>query len=597
MMTTGRIRAVAGPTLAAALAGALAAVVVHRAAPAPSAVVARGSEDAFATGLHRREIPPRGRPQRWTTESARVQFRFLSADAATVEVGIRGQRAPVAVAVDGVVAGILEPGRTAAAFTVPAGRPVREVELRTVPFVAGADGRLLGTLFERVTVRQEPRALPPPGLVLVFALPAALAAAAAAASGWGTRPASLAGVGTAALAGAVLFPAGVVRSPYALTLATSLAAVAVASGVFGRLWERVRPGAGRSAFVALAAAAVVQVVLGASPLMVVSDAVFHGNNLGRVAAGDWFLTSVTQHARPFRFPYGVSFYGLLVPFLRAGIDAVALVRWGASLAGVAAAAGLFGVLAARGPARAALAVVILQLLPGTFDVLSFGNLSNAFAQGVTVLFFAWWAGRARGTWALGALLFALAATAHLSAFIVLVVMGGALHWSRRTEIAGDRARAFALAAGVLTSSAYYASFLPLVADQLARLAEGGGAGGAGGETLAAAVVRQVLAAVAQWGVPAILLGAFGWPEREGTGRDLRAAWAAGGALAVVALVTPLDVRYVYALTFAVAVAAATGGLALWRRGGVRRVLAALWGAALLGLGALGVAQAVWQRYR
>src|SRR6185436_3091122 len=174
-----------------------------------------------------------------------------------------GQRAPVAVAVDGLVVGMLAPGQASGVFDVPAGRPVREVELRTVPFVAGGDGRRLGALLERVTVRQVPRTLPPLGLVLVLALPAAAAAAAAAAVGWRALPASLAGAGTAALAAAVLAPSGVVRSPYAVTLAALLAAVAVASAVFGRLWERSQPGAGRWAFVALASAAVVQVALGA----------------------------------------------------------------------------------------------------------------------------------------------------------------------------------------------------------------------------------------------------------------------------------------------------------------------------------------------
>jgi hypothetical protein len=87
---------------------------------------------------------------------------------------------------------------------VPAGRAVREVELRTVPFVAGGDGRRLGALLERVTVLQAPRSLPPLGLVLVLAVPAALAAAAAGAAGWRPLPATLAGVGTAALASAVL---------------------------------------------------------------------------------------------------------------------------------------------------------------------------------------------------------------------------------------------------------------------------------------------------------------------------------------------------------------------------------------------------------
>ena len=144
----------------------------------------------------------------------------------------------------------------------------------------------------------------------------------------------------------------------------------------------------------------VQVVVGASPLMIVSDAVFHANNLARVAEGNVFLTSMTQHATPFRFPYGVSFYALLTPLYRAGLDPVGLVRWGAALAGVAAAGGLFAALVPRGPRLAAAAVGVLQLLPGTVDVLSFGNLSNAFAQAVTVLFFAWWvSGRAaRGWW-------------------------------------------------------------------------------------------------------------------------------------------------------------------------------------------------------
>jgi hypothetical protein len=594
MTTMDRLRAAFGAALAAALAGTVLAAVVNRAAPAPTASVALGNEDAFAIGLHQREIPPRGRPQRWTTESARVRFRFLTADAATVEVGVRGQRAPVAVAIDGVVAGVLQPGATAAAFVVPPGRPVREVELRTVPFAAGGDGRLLGALFERVTVRQAPRALPPLGLALVLALPAAVAAAAAAGSGWRVAPAALGGAGAAALAAAILWPSGVARSPYAVTLAALLAACAVAAGAFAVVWERARPGAGRWAFVALGSAAVVQVVLGASPLMVVSDAVFHANNLGRVAAGNWFLTSVTQHARPFRFPYGVSFYGLLVPLLHTGLDAVALVRWGASLAGVAAAAGLFALLVPRGPALAALSVVVLQLLPGTVDVLSFGNLSNAFAQGVTVLFFAWWAGRARGTWAAGALLFALAATAHLSAFVVLVAMGASLAWFRRAGLAADRTRALALAGGLLASGAYYASFVPLVAGQLARMGEGGGPGGDG---LAAAVVRQALTVLGQWGAPAILLAAWGWPERDGVGSDLRAVWSAGAVLAAVALLSPLDVRYVYALGFAAAAAAAAGCRALWRQGGVRRGAAILAGVALLALGGLAAAQALWQRYR
>ena len=63
----------------------------------------------------------------------------------------------------------------------------------------------------------------------------------------------------------------------------------------------------------MTAAWLVQGVLATSPVMVVSDVVFHANKLARVAGGDFFPTSVTQHAPPFRFPYGVSFYALLAP--------------------------------------------------------------------------------------------------------------------------------------------------------------------------------------------------------------------------------------------------------------------------------------------
>src|SRR6185295_15941596 len=42
-----------------------AAAGLDRFAPAPSADVSRGSEDAFATGLEPRELVPRQGPQRW----------------------------------------------------------------------------------------------------------------------------------------------------------------------------------------------------------------------------------------------------------------------------------------------------------------------------------------------------------------------------------------------------------------------------------------------------------------------------------------------------------------------------------------------------
>jgi hypothetical protein len=137
--------------------------------------------------------------------------------------------------------------------------------------------------------------------------------------------------------------------------------------------------------------------------MVVSDVGFHANKLAAAAAGDLFPVSVTQHAHPFRIPYGVSYYAALAPLARAGLDTVMLVRAGAALAGLAATAALFllalsaiGPYAARGgrgppagpPRRFRRRVFVREPV-------------HAFGQSATVLFFCWWAGRAPGRWPIG----------------------------------------------------------------------------------------------------------------------------------------------------------------------------------------------------
>jgi hypothetical protein len=91
----------------------------------------------------------------------------------------------------------------------------------------------------------------------------------------------------------------------------------------------------------------------------------------------------------------------------------------------------------------------------------------------------------------------------------------------------------------------------------------------------------------------------GWPalRRQGLDRDLLAFWLAGVALAVVAAATPLEVRYLHALTLPVAVAAGVGLDRLWSRGWAARsagLALGLWQAALAGQGIL---EGVVSRYR
>jgi len=370
--------------------------------------------------------------------------------------------------------------------------------------------------------------------------------------------------------------------------------------LFARWRERRVPGAGPWAFAAGLLAFLVQVLAATSPAMVVSDEVFHANNLTRVAGGEWFITSVTQHARPFRFPYGVSFYALLVPLLRLGVDAVALVRGAAGWSGLAASLGLFALLAPTGAARAGLAVIVLQLIPGAFDPYSFGNLSNVFGQAMTTLFFCWWAGRAPGGWAMGAALLALACLGHFSSLVVVVVLLAAL------LVAGgrpgpDRTRVAAAGVGLAAAALYYARFVPLMLGQVPRMLEGGGQGRGASRGALDALRLQVAAVAGQWGLPVLVLAAVGRPRpresRTTLDRDLAAYWAAGAVLAVPAILTPLDVRYLYALSVPLAAAAGAGLVRLRERGHAGALTAWLLLAAQAAWGLRGLTEAIAFRYR
>jgi hypothetical protein len=412
-------------------------------------------------------------------------------------------------------------------------------------------------------------------------------------------PALLAVLAVGLVQAFLLCPHGLVRSSYADHLALAAGVGAVLALGFARLVGRRIPGAGRWAFAALLAAWLVQGLCGTTPLMVVSDAVFHANKLLAVARGDLFPTSVTQHARAFRIPYGVAYYAVLVPFQRASFDPVMLVRMGAAVAGVAASCGLFLLTVRQGARAATVAVAVLQLLPSTFDVAySYGNLSNAFGQAVTVLFFVWWARSGRG-WALGALLLAAAALSHLSCLVGLVVLVGCLAAARGRALLRDQPRLLALGVGLAVAALYYARHAPLIVDQLPRLLEGGGQGRGAAQGAWGALRLQLLGPVMQWGVPVLALAWLGRPSpsRSPLDRDLAAFWVAGVLLMVPAVVSPLEVRYLYALTLPLAVAAGLGWERLRERGRAGAALA--WG--LLALqavqGLATIADAVLRRYR
>jgi hypothetical protein len=575
------------------------ALALERFTPDPSADVLRGSEEPFAQGLHARELPPRQAPQRWSTGEAAFQFRDVPAGPATLDIRLRGQRGAVRVSVDGVLVGSIPEGAPGGTFPlIGQTRGTRDVRILAPTFAAG-DGRLLGALVDRVSLRP-PRTLRPSlRLILLLLVPAAASFIAARRSGAAPIVAFVAASGIVMLEAAALWPGGLVRSTYAERLGALLSAAAILAALFAAWADRKAPGGRGWAFAAVLSAALVQGIAGTSPVMVVSDAVFHANKLAQVAAGDLFPTSVTQHARPFRFPYGVSFYVLLAPLARAGLDPVGLVRAGAAVAGVFASAALFLLIAPIDARWAGLAVLFLQLLPGVFDVYSFGNLSNAFGQSLTILFFAWWAGRAPGGIVVGALLLMAGALAHFSSFVVLVALVLCLAAGRGGALAANRTRLLAAALGLALAVAYYASFTRLIADQLPRLLEGGGRGYEASSGLLAALRQQVGSIVSQWGVPAMVLAWVGRPRLRSGGLDLDLVlyWVAGTLLLVPAVISPLDVRYVYALTLPVAIAAGAGCLALHRRPGTGRWLAWALAGAQMALALARLVDAIWYRYR
>lgn len=595
---TSRLQAASCLVLCALVAG-LGALGVHRSAPWPAADTSRGSEEAFLSGAYERELTREG-PRRRVAPLARVRFEHLPPGPSRLELVYRNAPTPVTIVVNGARLATWRAGSRSGSFELPpsAGRVLVELD------GAGREmgGRRMGPLFVSALLRHAPARWPSAGLVLIFVLPAVCAALAGLAARLAPGVACAAAAAVTLVQCAALWPYGLVRSPYALSLALLLGCGALGVSVCARLLSAGEARVARWAFVALLAAFFVQGVAAVAPLMEVSDAVFHANKLEDVAHGDLFPQSVTQHARPFRFPYGVSFYALLAPLARAGLDRVLLVRWGAALASLAASAVLFALLRAA-PSRAALAVVLLQALPATFEVFSFGNLSNVFGQALSVAFFAWWTSRAPGGALVGASLLALGCLAHFSSLIVLTVLVVALvALDRRAarEPAPGGARDVRLRAALLglgAAAAYYACFAELLFGQLPRLLEGGGQGSRA--DFVAQLGDQARWALARLGWPALALGVLGLrsagPER--LARGLRAFWWTGVVLLALALVSPLEVRYLYALTLPLAVAAADGARRWAARGALARVAVALLLAVQAGLALRDLLEAVLLRYR
>jgi hypothetical protein len=197
--------------LVVSLAALLCAVALDRAAPFPSADVARGSEEAFATGLELREMTgPQKTPERWTSGRVEIDFRNLPAGDRRLEVALHQHRQPILVVAEGVIVGSLGPGVNQMELRLPPSRRSElTLELRTETFSAGG-GRRLGARFDRVVLRHERRGWPPVGLLLALLVGALGVLGAARASGCPEVAAAALALATLASEAALLWPMGLV---------------------------------------------------------------------------------------------------------------------------------------------------------------------------------------------------------------------------------------------------------------------------------------------------------------------------------------------------------------------------------------------------
>ena len=519
--------------------------------PGSRATLATGTDDAFAvSGMEPRENLVGGGALRWTRPRAVFRFDSVGPGAVNIDLEVKDHRTEVNVVANGARIGSLRPGERRLSTPILVSGRSLDLVIETEGFQAS--GRTLGTQFVALTVapaataKRGPAAVPARlwlalgGVVLVAFVCAGLSGL----SSW-----SIVLPPTALLL--MVLPAGLWRSSWllesaALVAAGTLIATLAANRATGSALNR-------SALQAcLLTAIIVHGILPPSPLVIQGDAQLHGNKLKEVAGGNRFPTTRTDHKPPFEIPYGFSFYGLLSPLSSPTESNVPAVRHGSAAFSALSIVALALFLGRTSASLAAAAVLLWTFAPVNLRTMGYGNLSNVFAQATFVLFLVAAGGMPRGrpkTLVL-TLLVAISATAHLSSFIVLLTLlvVSFLFSSDRHSPAFRP-----LLAGVAISGAYFATFVPLIASQTSRLlAERGGSAGV----------------FDPWRLPNQIVAGVGWPLLIALGLSILVAsprpilpfakslLASGVLLAIAALVSPVEVRYMLALVPLLAILAA-----------------------------------------
>jgi hypothetical protein len=548
----------------------------------------------------------------------------------TVTFRVRGARPggsgnpEIAVAADGLPIGTLA---TATDFqTIEAAIPASPgrrgltltADVSSTFTPGGGDPRALGVMLDWIRLAPSGVVVPPRE---------AIAGTALAAAAFGAAFSLLGITAGSAVGGTILLAAGLAAvvarggGPYtglpdtaaALSAGLALVLVLVTGGL--RLRQG-RPLRNTTKFVAAfsAAAAAIKLLILLHPDTPIGDALFQAHRFQEVLAGHVYFTSIAPGG--YRFPYAPGLYVAAAPFawlVPRGPADMGLLRTVVVLVDGLAAIALYGALArGRGDRLAgALAVALYLLTPLDFEVVRTGNLTNAFAQSLSVVALAAMASvdlrfdRRSALTGFGVVL-AAAFLSHTSTFALLAAAGlltaHLFYWHGGAALRpSGTAIGITVAAAILLAVAlYYGHFLDTYRAEFARIS---------GETAAAAPDaggRGILARLAAvprylriyYGVPLLALAAYGVAVLAGQHRRDRLALALAGwgaaCVAVLALgvLTPVDMRYYLAAIPAVAAAAAIGGACAWQQGTRARAATA----ALLAWAALDGLRGWWSTF-
>lgn len=574
------------------------------------------------TGVYPAEREPvTGRTFAWTSEEATLRLPGLDRRVEwTLALRVRGARVVAAenpeltFMADGLHLGTAPTvtDYTDISVTIPAQPERRGLTLTirsSATFVPGpADKRALGVTLDRLRLAPSGLVVPPRGAFAGTALASAAIGAAIAALGVtaGTAIAAATVVGAGVSSAIARGFAPFTDFPSVASRAGLVIALALVVGTAMVRLRRPAPLRNTARFAAAfsACALLLKLLVLLHPDMPIGDALFHAHRFQEVLAGHLYFTSVAPGN--YLFPYAPGLYVFAAPF--AGLVArgnadMALLRIIVTSFDTAVALLLYAaVVRARGDRLAgACAVAVYQLMPLGFGVLAAGNLTNAFAQSMSVvaMMLMIHASLRIEHWRVTAL-FAVVVTAaflsHTSTFALLTVACAAIASLFRWR-GGPALRSPALAVWVALTAAvllavgmYYAHFIDTYRTELGRI---------GGETVAAAPdaggrgIAARLASVPRYlylyfGVPALVLAAWGGRllgQRSAADRlvlTLGGWTVACAAFLLLGILTPVDMRYYLAAVPAVALAAAFGASGGWARGGrVRAAVVALLGWALV----------------